>query len=103
MLKYERETVINYNDGEGIAAVYTCNRALINKLDSFCLKSPFVCKGKSDGEGANYTLPKKCISIRFPRTITEEKRIEMARRAREQFGHWRKKRGSEAEMPNKAK
>lgn len=87
MTKYERETVITYNDEEDAATVYTCNAALIRKLDSFCLKSPLFNKAKSDSESATYTFPKKCVSIRLPRTLTEEKRAEMALRAKERFGY----------------
>lgn len=87
MTKYESETVITYNDEENTATVYTCNAALIRRLDSFCLKSPLFCKEKSDSESSTYIFPKKCVSIRFPRTITEEKRAEMARRAKKRFGH----------------
>ena len=32
---YEQETIINYNEEEATASIYTHNRALIRKLDKF--------------------------------------------------------------------
>ena len=85
LTKYERETIINYNDAEDTATLYTCNKALMRKIDSFCKKNQMFVKAKSDLFGTEYTLPKKCVSIRLPRIISEEKRKDLARMAKERF------------------
>lgn len=68
MTNYERETIINYNDEEKIAEVYTCNKALMRKLDKFCISHPDTYKLiKQDDESKTYEFPKKLVSIRTPR------------------------------------
>ena len=40
---YEQETIINYNEEEATASIYTHNRALIRKLDKFAQERPQEC------------------------------------------------------------
>ena len=40
MTNYEKETVINFNEVEKGASVYTCNKRMINKLNRLCEKFP---------------------------------------------------------------
>lgn len=83
--RYERETVVTYNDEEPEATVYTCNQSLIRKLDRFCAKNnDFYCV-KRDELSATYKLPRKCVSFRLPTIISEETRAKMALRAKERF------------------
>jgi len=83
--KYEKETVITFNDKDDMATIYTCNKSLINKLDKFCSKSPVILLKKSDEYSKTYIIPKKYISIRFPHKISEELREKRAKKAREIF------------------
>ena len=58
----ERETVITYNEQEKTAVVYTCNPALIRKLDGMITVRPNECKLLRqflDGVGVKYEVPKK--------------------------------------------
>lgn len=86
MTKYEQETIINYNQEENLADVYTCDAPLIRKLDQLCEKYPEIIVTKSDEDGKTYSLPKKWVKIRPPRQLSDEKRAEMAERAKRNFG-----------------
>ena len=80
MTKYERETVLNYNDEEKVATVYTCNKALMRKADNFCSLFPEVYKViRQDEYSKTYEIPKKLISLRSPvkRKISEELKQKM--------------------------
>ena len=70
--KEESETTINFNDLDKIARIYTCNKALIRKLDNFCLSNPVFTLIKKDKYAGWYECPKKCIKIHKPRVQTEE-------------------------------
>ena len=37
--KYEKETIINWNEGETIASIYTFNASLKRRLEDFSRKS----------------------------------------------------------------
>ena len=92
LTKAERETIITYNEEEDTASVYTCNKALIRKLDSFCSKSTMFIIEKQDEWSREYQIPKRCISVRFPTKISDELHAEMASRARE-LSEYRKRKG----------
>jgi hypothetical protein len=66
---YERETTINFSDGDQTAIIYTCNKAMIRKLDKFCLKYPSVYQLlRQDEYSKTYQTIKKYISIRAPKS-----------------------------------
>lgn len=81
--KYEQETSLWYNNAETEAICYTCNKALLNKLDKYCSKYPEEFKVKReiiiDGEkvGREYIFNKKYISIRKPssRIMSEDQKL----------------------------
>lgn len=66
--KYERETIICYNEEETTASVYTHNKKLIQKLKRLSEKYPDKVKPeRSEHRGAvSYLVPKRCISVREP-------------------------------------
>lgn len=80
---YERETIVNFNEEESIASIYTCSKALIRKLDTYCKKRPDLYKlDEEDSPSKTYTFPKKYISIRLPKVLTEEQRKQLIERGR---------------------
>lgn len=89
MLKYtkiEQETIINYNQEEDYASCYTFDTKLIRKLDDLCLKSSAITVEKQ-GEGwKEYKLPKSWVKVNFPRQLSEETKLKLAERARQNFG-----------------
>lgn len=76
----EKETIINFNEEEKTASIYTHNRALIRKLDKLAQDRPEECQRKEtsrEGEAADYIIPKAWIRIYPPRTaapLTEEQK-----------------------------
>lgn len=84
--RLEQETIINYNQEEEFAYCYTFDPKLIRKLDDLCSKSSCIQLEKQ-GEGwREYKFPKKWVKVNFPRVVSEEKRKELAERARKNFG-----------------
>lgn len=75
---YEKETIINYNEGEPTASVYTHNRALRRTLDKLAQERPDNChidKVSHDGAATDYTVPKMWIKIRPPRIASEAQKV----------------------------
>ena len=71
---YEQETIINFNEADSTASVYTHNRALIRKLDKFTQERPGDChqqKTSHDGKAVDFTIPKAWISVKPPRVASE--------------------------------
>ena len=71
---YEQETIINYNEAEKTAEIYTHNKALRRKLERLAQERPEDCrleKGSHDGQAVDYTIPKAWISVKPPRVASE--------------------------------
>jgi len=81
----ERETIINFNDAEKTASVYTSNAAMIRRLNALCLVNAGVHAVRADEYGTEYECPKVWIKIRPSRIISDAKRAEMASAARARF------------------
>lgn len=82
LTNYERETIINFNEGEAMASVYTHNRALRRKLDKLAVDRPKDCKlhrVSHDGQAAEYYIPKRWIKIAPPRKMSESQRDALAK------------------------
>lgn len=83
--RYEQETVINYNQDEGTATIYTHDPALIRRLDVLVSERQEITRAtQADGASA-YILPKKWVKVRAPKKLSDETRQLMAERARERF------------------
>lgn len=80
--KYERETVITYNEAESMAAVYTRNKALRNKLERLAQDRPEDCRLERisrDGAAADYIAPKEWVRITPSRIVSEAQRAALER------------------------
>lgn len=79
---YERETIINFNEGEDTASIYTHNRGLLRKLERLAQERPKECrlggaKFTHEGRAAEYYIPKGWIRVNPPRAaapLTEEQK-----------------------------
>ena len=71
--KYEQETIINFNVAESDAVVYTRDKAIMRKLDALVNDFPEVykCLEVTDID-KTYSMPKKYVSYRKQRRISEE-------------------------------
>lgn len=73
---YEKETIINFNEEEQTASVYTFNGALKRKLARLSEERPEECKlDQQHSTGAvEYLIPKKWVKVNAPPVLTEEQR-----------------------------
>lgn len=80
----ERETIIRYDDASDECRIYTCNRALIARLDRYCLSNPKQWKlYDKDEYSKTYRTTKKLITIReksVKKEMTDEQRQAAADR-----------------------
>lgn len=77
--KLEMETIVNYNNGEKMAEVYSADPVVMRKLDDMCSRFPedYECI-KRDEWSATYRFSKKLVQFRTPVHLTEEQK-ELAR------------------------
>lgn len=81
--KYEKETIIIFNEAEKTASVNTYNQSLIRQLRDYNKKSPANYVINKDGEQyIECTVPKSMIKIKYPRNFTDEQRAKMSERMR---------------------
>ncbi len=82
--KLEKETIINFNEAEDTAQIYTFNAALKQRLYSFSQQHPELCQlvRKSEDGSATYHVVKSRISIRFLPPISAEQREKRSERMR---------------------
>lgn len=84
--RYEKETIILYNEGEQLATVDTCNPTLIKRMDKYCAQNHACTRIKKDEYGAKYTCPKGWVKVQMPRQLTDEQRQKLSSRAKRSFG-----------------
>lgn len=79
--RYEQETIINFNEEEMMASVYTHNAKLKEKLKKMEASFPDDCSfvSKNSAGGVSYQISKKLISVRMP--YSEERRKKDRERA----------------------
>lgn len=80
----EQETVINYNNEEDNAVVYTCSKPLIRKLTKLCAERDDITLEGGDSECSTFMLDKRWIKISPPKqmNLSEEQREARAERMR---------------------
>lgn len=85
--EYEKENIINWNEAEGTACIYTFNADLKRKLTEFSRKYPQLCRlERSTTEGSvTYVMDKSRLSIRLVPPYSEE-RLAAAREYAKQHG-----------------
>jgi len=75
-IRQERETVINYNEADASASIWTASESVYRRL----MKQGY--KPVEDTErSATFEIPKRCVSIRKPITISN-KQLKALERAR---------------------
>jgi len=81
LTRYEMETVVNYNEEQRTASVYTHNNRLIHKLMDSCKRFPDLFKLEQEqGQAKTFIIPKKYISIRQPKIMTAEQKQQAQER-----------------------
>lgn len=82
LTKYEQETIFNYNQEEKTASCYTCDAALIRKLDRLCENGEAITVTREGDGWKEYTFPKSWLKVRPPRKLSDEQRQELSNRMR---------------------
>jgi len=85
----EKETVINFNEAESMASVYTHNEALKRQLLELCQSHPDqVCQTAANADGGlTFELPKKWLKISPPRVLSPAQRAVLERMNQHKQGH----------------
>lgn len=83
--KYEKEAIVNWNEGGTTASIYTFDAGLKRRLEDFNRKYPLLCRlERSTPEGSvTYVLDKSQLSIRLVPPYSEERLVAARKYARE--------------------
>lgn len=66
LTKYERETVIVFNEAEPNAELYTCSSVTMRKMDALVAADDRFSVIKQDEVSKTYKFPKKYFKVRKP-------------------------------------
>ena len=69
----ERETVILFNEAEGVARIETFSAHLLRQLRKVATCDGVSCDANEKGYGV-FTVPKSMIKVRAPRKMTEKQK-----------------------------
>lgn len=85
LTKYEKETIVLFNEAEPTANIYTYNTALKNRLAKFSKENPNCAKLITTYPcgAVSYEVDKKRLSIRFTSPYSEERREKARKYAQE--------------------
>lgn len=85
LTKYEKETIVLFNEAENTANIYTYNTALKNRLAKFSKDNPNCAKLITiyPCSAVAYEVDKKRLSIRFTSPYSEERREKARKYAQE--------------------
>ena len=74
--RIEQETIINFNEAEGIASIYTHNAAWQERLLDLCRDHPSQARRTTDNGhgGLTFELPKKWLKVTPPRVLSPAQR-----------------------------
>ena len=83
--KYEKETIILFNEGEDTASIYTYIAGLRKRLANFGKKHPDLCRLEKfcAARRGSYVLDKSRLSIRLQPPMSEERRRKASEYAKE--------------------
>lgn len=83
--KEERETIVNFNEADDIATIYTFNTNLKRRLAKYADSYPDLCKLTVDDTAygsVTYEIQKSRVSIRLVAPYSEERRKTARENAR---------------------
>ncbi len=96
--RYEKETIISFNEAETTANVYTCNTQIKKRLRELSLKSSDIYRVKEDEYSQTYIIPKKMIKFSFPRELSEKEKQKRAIRLQQNVEKHNAQKDSEKEV-----
>ena len=74
--RYERETTIRFNEEEEIAHIWTASQPMYRRL-----RKMGYCPSEDNERSAIFKVPKKCVSIRKLKVLTEKQKTNLTKRA----------------------
>ena len=85
LTKYEKETIVLFNEGEDTAHIQPYNAGLRKRLANFSKKYPDLCRLEKscDQGGVSYVLDKSRLSIRLQPPMSEERRKKASENAKQ--------------------
>lgn len=83
--RYEKETVINWNEAEKLASIYTFNAGLKRRLADFSRRYPMLCRLELNTPEGGVTYVLARLSIRLVPPYSEE-RLAAARAYAKEHG-----------------
>lgn len=79
LTRYEQETILNFNEEEPLATVYTYNKKLIAKLNEFASTRPEECEFIKEEYGSyTFTVPKSWVKVAPPRKLSKQTKEKLA-------------------------
>ena len=82
---YERETIINWNQGDTNANVFTYDKSLMRKIDKIRSNNKAVTLLREGNGFREYSLPKTMLTIKEQRKYSEETLEKLRMQAKERF------------------
>ena len=81
LTKIEQETIINFNEAERTASIYTHNEALKRQLLELCQSHPEQVRQTAANRwgGLTFELPKKWLKVSPPRVLSPAQRAVLDR------------------------
>ena len=78
--RHERETIIGYDESPDEAHVYTCNAALMRRIEAQGIVA--YREHRNDGKvyAKEYRVPKRWVKIAPPRKVSEAQREQQRQR-----------------------
>jgi len=64
--RYEKETVVTFNEEEPFAELYTCSQSVMRKMDKLVNESDEISLYREDEISKTYRFPKKLFKVRKP-------------------------------------
>lgn len=86
----EQETILNFNEGEDTASLYTYNQKLQKRFDQLAAEYPEAVSRKDNGHGAvTYEFSKKPLILSFRTPLNEVQRQQLSERGKQHGIHTR--------------
>ena len=64
--RYEKETVVTFNEEESFAELYTCSQTVMRKMDALVAEYPVFTLKNEDEISKTYIFPKRYFKVRKP-------------------------------------
>ena len=85
LTKYEKETIINFNEEEQFASIYTHNTSLKRRLSRFAARHPELCRLEcvNINGGMTFSMDKSRLSFRMTEPYSEERKQKASQYAKQ--------------------